>query len=168
VPQSSPIQAPQTREEHSPPLSAAQKRELVQRVVNSQTFTRSPALCAFLAFITDHEILGRVDKLKEQAIGAEVLGRKPNYDPADDNIVRVSAHELRGRPAKYFNSEGKEEPVVITIPRGAYVPEFVPRPPVPTADAQGKSSPARNCRPHRQTRLSFPRPTRPCRHGLAC
>lgn len=99
----------------------------MQRVVNSQAFTRSPALCAFLSYITEHAILGRSDKLKEQMIGTEVLGRKPNYDPADDNIVRVRAHELRGRLAKYFSSEGKDEPVIITIPRGAYAPEFVAR-----------------------------------------
>lgn len=109
-------------------LSDSQKRELVRRVVDSQSFSRSPALRAFLVYITDHEIRGEADKLKEQTIGTEVLGRKPNYDPADDNIVRVRAHELRGRLARYFASEGKDEPVIITIPRGAYAPEFAPRP----------------------------------------
>ncbi len=82
---------------------------------------------AFLVFIADHAILGRAERLKEQTIGTEVLGRKPNYNPADDNIVRVRAHELRGRLERYFASEGLEERVVITIPRGSYVPEFVPR-----------------------------------------
>ncbi len=89
-------------------------------------------MCAFLLYITDHAISGQAEKLKEQAIGAEVLGRKPNYDPADDNIVRVRAHELRGRLEKYFSTEGIEEPVIITIPRGAYAPEFVFRETVPS------------------------------------
>jgi len=104
-----------------------QKRELVQRVVKSQVFSRSPAMRAFLLYIADHAIEGRAERLKEQTIGAEVLGRKPNYDPADDNIVRVRAHELRSRLEKYFTSEGAEEPVLVTIPKGSYVPEFVPR-----------------------------------------
>jgi hypothetical protein len=108
-------------------LSPDQKRALVQRVVSSQVFSRAPALRAFLVYITDHAISGQTDKLKEQAIGAEVLGRKPNYDPADDNIVRVRAHELRERLARYFASEGSAEPIVVTIPRGAYAPEFAPR-----------------------------------------
>jgi len=112
-----------------PSLSPEQKRELVQRVVNSQAFSRAAAMRAFLLYITDHAILGRTERLKEQTIGAEVLGRKPNYDPADDNIVRVRAHELRGRLERYFASEGSDEQVLITIPRGTYVPEFVPRPP---------------------------------------
>jgi hypothetical protein len=107
--------------------AAQQKRELVQRVVNSEVFRRSPALRAFLLYITDRAITGRADQLKEQAIGAEVLGRKPNYNPAEDNIVRVRAHELRGRLDRYFSSEGAKEPVVISIPRGTYAPEFAPR-----------------------------------------
>jgi hypothetical protein len=95
--------------------------------VNSELFRRSLAMRAFLLYITERVISGRAEELKEQSIGAEVLGRKPNYNPADDNIVRVRAHELRGRLEKYFTSEGVNEAVVITMPRGAYAPEFLPR-----------------------------------------
>jgi hypothetical protein len=119
-------------------LSPEQKRELVQRVVNSEVFRRSPAMRAFLLYITERVISGRAEELKEQLIGAEVLGRKPNYNPADDNIVRVRAHELRGRLERYFNSEGANEAVVITMPRGAYAPEFVPRKSAPLAEAKLK------------------------------
>jgi hypothetical protein len=119
--------SPSDHQETPASLSPNQKRELVQRVVNSQMFCRSPGLCAFLVYVTDHAVLGRTEKLKEQTIGTEVLGRKPNYDPADDNIVRVRAHELRLRLEKYFASEGGDEPVTIIIPRGAYAPKFVPR-----------------------------------------
>lgn len=82
---------------------------------------------AFLLYITGQAELGRADQLKEQTIGVEVLGRKQDYDPARDNIVRVRAHELRGRLARYFASEGAHEPVTITIPKGGYAPEFLPR-----------------------------------------
>lgn len=82
---------------------------------------------AFLLYITEHALAGATEKLKEQSIGAEALGRKPDYDTADDNIVRVRAHELRGRLQKHFASQGIDEPVVITLPRGSYVPEFLPR-----------------------------------------
>ena len=108
-------------------LSADEKHELVQRVVNSDIFRRSSALCAFLLYITNQEISGQTDRLKEQTIGVEVLGRRPDYVPINDNIVRVRAHDLRGRLERYFASEGINEPVVITIPVGGYCPEFVPR-----------------------------------------
>lgn len=108
-------------------FSARKKRLLVARVVNSQMFRRAPAICAFLQYITDQDILGQADKLKEQTIGVEVLGRKADYLPASDNIVRVRAHELRGRLEKYFATEGAAEPVVISMPVGSYAPVFVPR-----------------------------------------
>lgn len=82
---------------------------------------------AFLLYISEHALSGRTERLKEQTIGTEVLGRRPNYDPADDNIVRVRAHELRGRLEKHFSAEGIGEPILLRVPKGSYVPEFVPR-----------------------------------------
>ncbi len=116
-------------------MAADQKRELVQRVVNSEVFRRSGALRAFLLYITEQEILGRSDRLKEQTIGVEVLGRKPDYAPNEDNIVRVRAHELRGRLERYFASEGVNESIVIRMPPGAYAPEFGPRTVAPAEPA---------------------------------
>jgi hypothetical protein len=126
-------------------LSPEEKRQLVQRVIGSQAFSRTPAMRAFLRYITENQILGRTEKLKEQTIGAEVLGRPADYNPTDDNIVRVRAHELRGRLGKYFEAEGAKEPFVITVPRGAYIPEFVPRkiaPPAPIPIAGTTEAPA--------------------------
>ncbi len=75
---------------------------------------------------------GDLEAIKEKRIGSEVLGRKDDYDPAVDNIVRVRAHELRQKLAKYFSTEGAAEPIVITIPKGSYVPVFIPRPAEPS------------------------------------
>lgn len=108
-------------------LTAKAKLELVQRVVASSPFSRSPAMRAFLLYITEHAIANRFDRIKEQSIGSEVLGRRPDYDPAEDNIVRVRAHELRQRLEKYFATEGAHESYVVTIPKGMYKPEFLPR-----------------------------------------
>jgi hypothetical protein len=79
-------------------------------------------LRAFLLYVTEHAVASTTERIKEQRIGCEVLGRKPDYDPAADNIVRVRAHELRQRLDKYFNTEGAREPVVVSIPKGSYVP----------------------------------------------
>jgi hypothetical protein len=110
-----------------PDISEKEKRELVGRVLQSSALSSSRALQGFLQFITDHAMSGDVDAIKEQRIGSEVLGRKDNYDPATDNIVRVRAHELRQKLEKYFTTGGIAEPVVITIPKGSYVPSFVAR-----------------------------------------
>jgi hypothetical protein len=112
---------------HRNSLSSGERRELVRRILDSEQFRRSPAMRAFLSHITENQILGRIDKLKEQYIGSKVLGRRPDYNPSDDNIVRVRAHELRTRLEKYFSTEGADEPILITIPKGGYAPEFIIR-----------------------------------------
>jgi hypothetical protein len=109
-------------------ITEKQKRDLVRRVLQSSLISSSRALQAFLQFVTDHAIAGDLEAIKEQRIGTEVLGRKPDYDPAADNIVRVRAHELRQKLARHFSEEGAAEPIVITIPKGSYVPLFMPRP----------------------------------------
>lgn len=111
----------------TPLLSTAGKQELVQRVLQGRMFKRAPAMRAFLLYITEQALSGHAEELKEQAIGANVLGRKGNYDPAIDNIVRVRAHELRERLDKHFSSDGADEPVIITVPKGSYIPEFISR-----------------------------------------
>jgi hypothetical protein len=108
-------------------LTEKSKRELVQRVLQSPIFSSSQALQAFLRYVTDQEIAGQANEIKEQRIGCEVLGRKADYDPAEDNIVRVRAHELRNRLGRYFGTVGAHEPIIITMPRGSYVPSFQPR-----------------------------------------
>lgn len=114
-------------EEIGDALTPKEKLELVQRVISSTAFSRSPAMRAFLLYITEHSLAARYDRIKEQSIGWEVLGRRRDYDPAEDNIVRVRAHELRQRLEKYFATDGAQERYVITIPKGMYKPEFVPR-----------------------------------------
>ena len=104
-----------------------EKRELVQRIVSSRAFTTSPALRAFLLYVAEHGIEGQWDDIKEQQIGVHVLGRRGDYDPSQDNIVRVRARQLRQRLEEYFSGEGQTEPIVLTIPKGGYIPVFGPR-----------------------------------------
>ncbi len=102
-------------------------RELVERISNSRGFRRSARLRAFLSYVCDRAHAGREDEIHEQFIGHRVFGRDEDYDPASDNIVRVEAREVRKRLAAYFSGEGAEEPVVLRIPKGGYVPVFEPR-----------------------------------------
>jgi hypothetical protein len=106
------------------PLTTEQKRELLQRVLHSPLFSRCSALRAFLNYVTENAIAGNLELIKEQSIGSAALGREPGYDPTSDNIVRVRAHELRQKLEKHFETVGAQEPVIISVPRGTYIPEF--------------------------------------------
>jgi hypothetical protein len=105
-------------------LTSEQKRELLQRVLHSPQFSRCSALRAFLSYVTENAIAGNLELIKEQSIGSAALGRGPGYDPTADNIVRVRAHELRHKLEKHFETAGAHEPVIISVPRGTYIPEF--------------------------------------------
>ena len=109
------------------PLSFDERVEVVQRVAASLSFQRSPRLRELLLYICERAIQNHPEELREQLIGRGVFGRKADYNPAEDNIVRVEVRQLRKRLEEYFATEGKEEPYVILIPKGAYVPVFEPR-----------------------------------------
>ena len=85
-------------------------------------FQRSPRLRELLLYICERSLQNRHEELREQQIGCGVFGRKSDYNPGEDNIVRVEIRQLRKRLQEYFASEGKDDPYEILIPKGAYVP----------------------------------------------
>jgi hypothetical protein len=108
----------------SPPLLSASRHELVQRVLASSLFVKSKRLSAFLEYVCNLALAGREDEINEQSIGEAVFGRPRDYDSTIDGIVRTQASRLRQRLELYFSEEGIDEPILIVIPRGGYVPVF--------------------------------------------
>jgi hypothetical protein len=109
------------------PTAADARFALVQRTVASRIFQKSARQREFLVYIAQCAVENRLDDVTEQAIGHHVFGRPAGYEPAEDNIVRVAARQLRLRLREYFETEGRDEAVVIEIPKGGYVPVFRPR-----------------------------------------
>ncbi|MBT9331524.1 hypothetical protein D0Y96_010755 [Acidipila sp. 4G-K13] len=108
------------------PISDAARRELVARIVDSRWFKKSDRLSSFLLHICELDLQGRSEEISEYRIGRAVFGRPENYDPAVDGIVRSHASRLRMRLDQYFTREGRDEPIRLSIPRGAYLPLFMP------------------------------------------
>jgi TolB-like protein/Tfp pilus assembly protein PilF len=108
--------------EHAPALDGVLAQ--LERIVASRGFSRSDRLIRFLRFSVEQALEGHHERLKEQLIGIEVFDRKPDYDPRIDPIVRVEARRLRLKLRNYYLSAGREDPVVIALPKGAYVPQF--------------------------------------------
>jgi len=100
---------------------------LVERVASSSAFGKSNRLRELLLFLCGRELCDPNGAVREQEIGIEVFDRQPDYDTAQDAIVRVQVSQLRKRLEQYFASEGLDEPMVIEIPKGAYTPVFRPR-----------------------------------------
>jgi len=105
-----------------------EKAALVQRIILTPAFRNSERLVALLQHVCKMEAAGRSDEINEQQIGVAVFERSGDYDPSIDGIVRSHASRLRLRLEQYFENEGREETVVLSIPRGGYVPIFELRP----------------------------------------
>ncbi|HEV2578989.1 MAG TPA: hypothetical protein VGU25_17420 [Acidobacteriaceae bacterium] len=104
--------------------SLEQQRLLLDRVLSSKVFRKSHRLASFLRFICEEQRQGRGHTIHEQRIGTVVFGRPESYHIGEDSIVRSQARFLRLRLEEYFASEGKDESIVLTVPKGSYVPEF--------------------------------------------
>src|SRR5687767_15808788 len=81
-------------------------------------------MCRFLRFLVEQQLAGAGGELKETTVAVEVFGRKPDYDPKIDSIVRTEAARLRKRLAAYYDAEGSRDPLVIEMPKGGYQPAF--------------------------------------------
>ena len=125
----------------------------LDRVVASGVFANADRMSAFLRFVVERGLAGEGDQLKEYVVGVAVFARSDDYDPRLDSIVRVEARRLRTKLDEYYGGDGRNDPIIIRMPRGSYVPTFElrvaePRAEVPTpAAAAALPSAHRNWRP---------------------
>ncbi len=100
----------------------------VRRILRSATFRNASTLQQLLTYLAAKSTAGRGDTPKEYTIGVEALGRKEDFDPKIDPIVRVQSHRLRTKLKEYYAVEGSQDPILIQIPKGHYLPTFEPLP----------------------------------------
>src|SRR6202165_6030287 len=116
--------------------------QLVQRIVSSPPFQKSTRLRDLLHFITEQTIHGKAHELTEQHIGNALFHKPSDYRPLEDSSVRVHVRQLRLKLHEYFNEEGRNEPLILDIPKGSYAPAFrrvpkIPSPPPVDLPAKG-------------------------------
>lgn len=121
--------ATQTIDSHSTAAALAkdERWQLVLRITSSQQFAKATQLREILLYITRSWLLDETVSIHEQDIACSVLGRRDDFNPAEDNIVRVQIRHLRKKLEQYFATEGMPEPVELNIPKGSYVPRFEKR-----------------------------------------
>ena len=106
---------------------AEEREALVRRVASSGTLEKSPRLRAFFLHVCRCALDNKPEAATEHQIGICVYERPPGYNPNEDNIVRSQARLLRMKLEHHFANEGKDEAIVITIPKGRYLPVFETR-----------------------------------------
>src|SRR5581483_1686246 len=107
-------------------------RKHLNRILQSQLFSRSPRLSLFLKWGVEAALKGQT-QVSEYAIGIEVFDRAIDFDPRLDPIVRVHARRLRSKLVQYYQHEGAGDRVQLALPMRAYIPTFHARVPPPDA-----------------------------------
>ncbi|PWK66443.1 hypothetical protein [Aminobacter sp. AP02] len=103
-------------------------RAQLARILNSTEFDATDRERRFLGYVVDETLAGRSNRIKAYSIAVEVFGRDASFDPQSDPIVRIEAGHLRRAIERYCLTAGQTDPILITIPKGGYVPNFSLRP----------------------------------------
>jgi len=103
-----------------------QLQDALSRVLASKTFAEVFRLKKFLSYVVDETISGRGERLKGFVIACEVFEKEDPSDAQTTTVVRVEAGRLRRRLKDYYESEGKNDPIRISIPKGGYSAIFAP------------------------------------------
>ena len=89
----------------------------IDKIIKSKSFGHSKTYANLLRYLFKCTLDEEVPK--EITIATEIFG-KNDFDPSNSTLIRVYVYNLRKKLSRYYNREGKEDEVVIKIPRGGY------------------------------------------------
>src|SRR5215471_2623638 len=111
-------------DQNSCKLSMEDEKAELEAVLASSLFVRTPSLANLLSYLCRKYFQGDADLLKEYTIAVEAFGRAADFDKKEDSIVRVEIRRLREKLRQYYETEGADHSIRLTIPVGHYVPVF--------------------------------------------
>jgi adenylate cyclase len=106
-------------------LNTAVVNHHLDQALRSPLFRKAERQSRFLRFVVDAALQSPEATIKEFDIAVAVYDRRADYDPRTDPIVRVEAARLRARLREYYELTPPDR-VRIDIPKGRYVPQFIP------------------------------------------
>ncbi|MDO3443957.1 hypothetical protein [Agrobacterium sp. V1] len=122
-------------------LSAEREKEAIlhtlSNICTSDTFRNSPRMQSFLRYIVVETIEGRANGIKSYVIATDVFDRSPSAAIINDSVVRTAGTRLRLLLERYNSSPKPANAIVITLPRGAYIPDFNRNPAYERSDPAG-------------------------------
>lgn len=115
----------------------SERQALVNRILASPQFAHAYSLRRILEYLVRRSEESDAGAPKEYDIAVEAIGRPESFDPKADPIIRVSIASIRERLKTFFENEGREERLRLSIPKGQYRAVFeveghhAPRAPLP-------------------------------------
>jgi len=90
-------------------------------IIKSEQFQRSSVNVSLLTLLVNSTLDKK--ELKETIVGSVLFGK--TYDPIkNDNKVRVYVHNLRKKLTEYYETIGKDDPIIFKIDKGQYKVSF--------------------------------------------
>jgi hypothetical protein len=99
----------------------------LSRICASVPFRKSQRLSSFLCFVVNAALAGNGASIKAYSVAVDGLGMPASFDPERSPLVRVTARRVRQALIQYYNQDGRNDPVLINIPQGGYIPVFYTR-----------------------------------------
>jgi TolB-like protein/Tfp pilus assembly protein PilF len=96
----------------------------MERVLASGEFHSPERGRKFFRFVVTETLEGRSQFLKAFTIANEIFGRQTSFDAQNDPVVRIEAGRIRRGLERYYLVAGQSDAIIITIPKGGYVPHF--------------------------------------------
>lgn len=96
----------------------------LSKILSSPQFKSAKQMQRFLSYIIEKTLHGETKQLKQYSIAVEALGFPDDFDSDSSPSVRILGGRVRERLTEYYKGEGIEDPIVITIPKGSYIPEI--------------------------------------------
>ncbi|MBN2091456.1 winged helix-turn-helix domain-containing protein [candidate division KSB1 bacterium] len=92
------------------------------KIFSSEAFADQKIYQDLLRILVAHSIKNEIPK--EINIAIEIFGKKSDYDPSTDSTVRVYIHNLRKKLRDYYQKQGMNDCIKLSIPKGSYKVEF--------------------------------------------
>ena len=101
--------------------------ECVDKLLSSPTFIKSHRQQDLLRYLIKETLAGNAQRLKGYTLGVEIFNRGADFDPGVDAIVRVEVGRLRAKLMEYYNLHGQTDAILIDLPKGGYILNFMLR-----------------------------------------
>jgi TolB-like protein len=97
----------------------------LESVLTFTSLKSSPILSKFLRYIVEETVNENQQFIKEYSIALNVLNRSADFNSNDDAVVRIHAGRLRRILNEYYLTIGRNNSLIIDIPKGCYIPRFI-------------------------------------------
>lgn len=96
----------------------------LERILRSRCFRSRKILQKLLTYLVNLTTVGNADHINQYNIAVEGLGKPADFNPATDPLIRIQVGRLRKQLEEYYATEGRYNPLRISLLPRSYQPVF--------------------------------------------